>query len=264
MTSQKSPVIHATAIVHRDAVLDPSVEIGPWCTVGPHAKLGKGTKLTSHVVVDGHTSLGENNIVFPFAVLGAVPQDLKYKGEPTELIIGNNNTIRESVTLNLGTVQGGGKTAIGDGNLIMAYTHLGHDCIVGNHCILANYAGLAGHVILEDYVNIGGMCGISQFVRVGAYSYIGGQSGLEKDVPPYCIAMGMRPAILRGANIVGMRRRGVSSDTIQKINEAVKLWSRPEIQKEQCLLEIESQYGEIPEIQKFIQFIRASEVGVAR
>lgn len=264
MTSRNSPKIHPTAIVHPESKIDPTAEIGPWCTVGAHAVLGVGTRLLSHVVVEGHTTLGENNTIFPFTVLGAVPQDLKYKGEPTQLIIGNNNTIRESVTLNLGTVQGGGKTAVGNGNLIMAYTHLGHDCIIGNHCILANYAGLAGHVILEDYVNLGGMCGVSQFVRVGAYSYIGGQSGLEKDVPPYCIAMGMRPAILRGANIVGMRRRGMTADIIQKINEAVKLWSRPDIQKEQCLLEIESQYGEIPEIQSFIKFIRASEIGVAR
>lgn len=257
-------MIHPTALVHADAKIDPSVEIGPWCTVGPHVKIGRGTRLVSHVVVEGRTELGEDNVIFPFAVLGAIPQDLKYKGEPTQLIIGNHNTIREGVTLNLGTAQGGGATRVGDHCLIMAYTHLGHDCVVGNHCIIANYGGLAGHVTLEDYVIIGGMTGISQFVRVGAHAYIGGQSGLERDVPPFSIALGGRPCALKGANIVGLRRRGFPAEKIQKINEAIKLWVRPDIQKEQCLLEIESQYGEFPEIQSFISFIRKSETGVVR
>lgn len=257
-------MIHQTAVVHPDAQIHPSVEIGPWCTVGPNVKIDKGTRLVSHVVLEGWTSVGEDNTIYPFAVLGAVPQDLKYKGEATKLVIGNRNIIRESVTFNLGTVQGGGVTQVGDDCLIMAYTHLGHDCIVGNHCIISNYGGLAGHVILEDFAIIGGMTGISQYVRVGAHAYIGGQSGLERDVPPYTIALGARPCILKGANIVGLRRRGVSAETIQKINEAIKLWARPDIQKEQCLLEIESQYGEFAEIQAFIAFIRKSETGVVR
>lgn len=257
-------MIHPTSIVHPEAKIDPSVEIGPWCTIGPNVKIGQGTQLISHVVLEGWTELGEDNVVYPFSVLGAIPQDLKYKGEPTRLVIGNKNTIRESVTLNLGTVGGGGVTRIGDHCLIMAYTHLGHDCIVGNHCIIANYGGLAGHVILEDYVTVGGMTGISQFVRIGAHSYIGGQSGLERDVPPYSIAFGARPTQIKGTNIVGLRRRGFSAEKIQKINEAMKLWCRPDIQKEQCLLEIESQYNECPEIKNMISFIRGSEVGVVR
>lgn len=257
-------MIHPTAIIHPEAQIDPSVEIGPWCTIGRHAKIGKGTKLVSHVVVDGWTEIGENNVFFPFSVVGAVPQDLKYKGEATKLIIGNNNTIRENVTLNLGTVQGGGETTLGNGNLLMAYTHLGHDCRVGNHCIIANYGGFAGHVTVEDYATLGGMVGISQFVRIGAYSYIGGQSGLERDVPPFTIALGARPCQLKGANIVGLRRRGMAAETISKINEAIKLWIRPDVQREQCLLEIESQFGEIAEIQQFVKFIRGSEVGVVR
>lgn len=256
--------IHPTAIVHPEAQLAEGVQVGPWCTVGPNVRIGKNTRLISHVVVDGWTTIGEDNVVFPFAVLGAVPQDLKYKGERTELLIGNRNTIRESVTLNLGTAQGGGKTQIGDQNLLMAYTHLGHDCIVGSNCILANSAGLAGHVTLEDYVTIGGMTGVSQFVRVGSHAYIGGQSGLEKDVPPFSIAVGSRPCNLKGANIVGLRRRGFTADTITKINEAIKLWVRPDVQKEQCLLEIESQYGEYPDIQRLVKFIRESETGVVR
>lgn len=257
-------MIHSSAQVHPEAQLDPSVSVGPCCVIGPNVKIGKNTRLMSHVVVEGWTEIGEDNVIFPFAVLGAVPQDLKYRGEATRLIIGNRNTIREGVTLNLGTVQGGGVTRIGDQNLLMAYTHLGHDCIVGNHCIIANFGGLAGHVTLEDHVTLGGMTGVSQFVRVGAHAYIGGQSGLERDVPPFSIAIGSRPCMLKGANIVGLRRRGFSADTIQRINEAIKLWIRPDVQKEQCLLEIESQYGEIPEIQRFVAFIRESETGVVR
>jgi UDP-N-acetylglucosamine acyltransferase len=256
--------IHPTAIIHPEARLDPSVEVGPWCTIGAHVSIGKGSRLLSHVVVDGWTTVGEGNTIFPFAVLGAVPQDLKYKGEPTRLEIGNGNTIRESVTLNLGTVQGGGVTRIGDGNLLMAYVHLGHDCIVGNHCILVNSCGLAGHVIVEDHATIGGFTGVGQYLRIGTHCYVAGQSGLEKDVPPYSIVIGSRPCTLKGANIVGLRRRGFSAETIQKINEALKLWARPDVQKDQCLLEIESQYGELPEIRRLVTFIRQSEAGVVR
>ena len=257
-------MIHPSAQVHPEAKLDPSVEVGPWCIVGRNVSIGRGTKLISHVVVDGHTQIGEDNTVFPFAVLGAVPQDLKYKGEDTKLIIGNRNKIREAVTLNLGTVQGGGQTLLGDDNLLMAYVHMGHDCVVGNNVVIANYGGLAGHVTVADYAIIGAMTGVSQFVRVGAYAYIGGQSGLERDVPPFTIAMGARPTSIRGANIVGLRRRGFSAETISKINESIKLWIRPDVQKEQCLLEIQFQYGEIPEIQQFIAFIRKTEAGVVR
>lgn len=257
-------MIHPLALIHPEAKIDPTAEIGPWCSVGAHVKIGAHTKLISHVVVDGFTELGEGNVVFPFAVLGAVPQDLKYRGEPTKLIIGDKNTIRESVTINLGTVQGGGSTSIGNENLLMAYTHLGHDCHVANHCIIANYGGFAGHVTLEDYVTVSGMCGISQFVRIGAHAYIGGQSGIERDVPPFTIVLGSRPAMIKGCNIVGLRRRGIASEVIQKINEAIKLWVRPDIPREQCLLEIESQYGEVSEIQKLLAFIRSSETGVVR
>ena len=257
-------MIHPNALVHPEALLDPSVEVGPWCVIGAHVKIAAGTKLLSHVIVEGWTEIGEKNTIHPFAVIGAVPQDLKYKGEATKVIIGNGNTIRESVTINLGTVQGGGVTQVGDNCLIMAYTHLGHDCMIGNHCIIANYGGLAGHVIMEDYAFLGGMSGVSQYVRIGAHAYIGGQSGLERDVPPFSIAMGSRPTSLKGANIVGLKRRGIPTEIIQKINEAIKLWNRHDVQREQCLLEIESQYGELKEIQQFISFIRKSETGVVR
>ena len=257
-------MIHSTAIVHPSAELHASVEVGPFCNIGPHVKIAKGTKLLSHVVVDGWTHIGEDNTIFPFCVIGAVPQDLKYQGEPTQVVIGDRNKIRESVTINLGTVTGGGVTKVGSDSLLMAYTHLGHDCIIGNHCIIANYGGFAGHVVMEDYANVAGMVGVSQFVRIGAYAYVVGQSGVEKDVPPFAVAIGSRPCTLKGANIVGLRRRGFSADIISKINDSIKLWIRSDVQRELCLREIEAQYGEHPEIQQFLSFIRTSETGVVR
>ncbi len=259
-----STTIHPTATVDTKAELASGVVVGPYCTVGPNVKIGKGTKLVSHVVVDGWTTIGEENEIFPFATLGLVPQDLKYKGERTELTIGNRNSIREYVSAHLGTAQGGGFTRIGDGNLLMGYVHLGHDVIVGNSAILANYVGVAGHVVIDDHAIIGGQSGVNQFVRVGAHTYIGGHSAIERDVPPYCIGVGSRPMQIKGANIVGLRRRGFSADTISRINEAIKLWTRADVEKERCLLEIESQYGEFPEVMAFVNFIRKSESGVTR
>jgi UDP-N-acetylglucosamine acyltransferase len=255
------PNIHSSAFVDPKAHLDSDVTVGPFCVIGPNVKIGQGTHLKSHVVIEGHTTIGKHNLVFPFAVLGGVPQDLKYKGEPTELHIGNHNTIRESVTLNLGTVQGGGKTVVGDQNLLMAYSHMGHDVILGSNTVIANSVSVAGHVLIEDYAIIGGLCGVGQFVRIGKYCYIGGMSAIDRDVPPFTIAVGERPCEIKGANIVGLRRKGFKADSITRINEAIKLWKRADTTKDQCLLEIESQYGEVPEVMDFVNFIRKSESG---
>jgi UDP-N-acetylglucosamine acyltransferase len=259
-----SDKIHPTAIVHPDAQIAEGVEIGPWCTVGANVKIGKNTRLISHVVVDGWTTLGESNTVFPFAVIGAVPQDLKYKGEKTYLEVGNHNTIRESVTLNLGTVQGGGVTRIGDHNLLMAYVHVGHDATIGSHCILANSVGIAGHVTVQDWANIGGYVGVTQFVKVGAHSFIGAFTPIDKDIPPFSVVISSRVLSVKGANIVGMRRRGFSAEVITKINEALKLWARPDTPKDQCMAEIELQYGEVPEIKSLLSFVKSSDAGVLR
>jgi len=256
--------IHPSAIIDPKAELESGVVVGPWCTIGPNVKIGKGTRLISHVVIDGWTTIGEENTIFPFATLGLAPQDLKYKGERTELTIGNRNSIREYVSVHLGTAQGGGFTRVGDGNLLMGYVHLGHDVIVGNSAILANYVGVAGHAIIDDYAIVGGQCGVNQFVRIGAHTYIGGHSAVERDLPPFCIAVGNRPMVIKGANIVGLRRRGYTADAISKINEAIKLWTRPDVEKQTCLFEIESQYGEYPDVQAFLTFIRKSENGVTR
>ncbi len=257
-------MIHPSSIIAKGAELDVGVEVGPWCTIGPGVKIGKGTRLFSHVVVDGDTTIGADNQIFPFTVLGGIPQDLKYNGERTRVEMGDRNSIREGVTINLGTLGGGGVTRVGNDNLIMSYTHLGHDCMVKNHCVIASGTALAGHVTVEDYAILGGQTGVVQFVRIGAHSYVGGQSGIEKDVPPFSIVVGQRPPHVKGANIVGLRRRGFSAETIQKINESIKLWMRSDVQKEQCLLEIESQYGEMPEVRQLVEFIRVGKVGMTR
>ncbi len=256
--------IHATAIVSSQAELASDVEVGPYCIIGPNVKIDEGSKLLSHVVMEGWTTVGKQNTFFPFSVIGAVPQDLKYKGEKTEVIIGDRNTIRESVTINLGTVQGISKTTVGNDNLIMAYVHLGHDCEVRNNVIIANSVGLAGHVTIEDFANIGGMVGITQHIRVGTHAFLGGRSTVDRDVPPFCIVVGERPCELKGANIIGLRRKGYKADAITAINESIKLWKRTDVLKDQSLLEIETQFGEFPEVKLLADFIRKSENGCVK
>ena len=198
--------IHETAVVADGAELDEEVKIGPLCVVGPKVKLGKGTRLVSHVTVDGKTTMGENNEVMPYACIGMIPQDLKYNGEETSLVIGNNNRLREYVTIHLASTDGDGETTVGDDNFFMAYVHIAHDCKVGNHVIMANYAGLSGHVVMEDHVVAGGMLGVHQHVRIGEFAMLGGVSRIINDVPPYVIASGADKAKLYGLNTVGLKR----------------------------------------------------------
>ncbi|MGD9717484.1 MAG: acyl-ACP--UDP-N-acetylglucosamine O-acyltransferase [Sulfuricurvum sp.] len=198
-------LISPHAIIEEGAVIGPDVEIGPFCFVSSKAKIGKGTKMASGACVYGNTTIGEYNEIFSHAVLGSVPQDLKYAGEEVELIIGDRNKIREFTLFNPGTAGGGGKTVVGNDNLFMGYVHLGHDVIIGNHCILANAATLAGHVEMGNYAVIGGMTPVHQFVKIGDFAMIGGASALSQDIPPYCLAEGNR-AVLRGLNLNGLRR----------------------------------------------------------
>ncbi len=199
------PKIHPTAIVEDGAVIASGAEIGAFCFISAKAKIGKGTKIAASTHIYGNTTIGENNEIFSHAVLGSIPQDLKYAGEEVELIIGDNNKIREFTLFNPGTAGGGGKTVIGSHNLFMGYVHLGHDVIIGSHCILANAATLAGHVELGDYAVVGGLTPIHQFVKVGSYAMIAGASALSQDIPPFCLAEGNR-AVLRGLNLNGLRR----------------------------------------------------------
>ena len=211
--------IHPSAVIDSKAQLGKGVEIGPFCYVGPEVVLGDGVRLISHVTIAGRTEVGALTTFYPFASIGHCPQDLKYKGEPSQLILGKNNTIREYVTLQPGTEGGGMITKIGNNNLFMASVHVAHDCQVGNNVIMANCATLGGHVFVEDHAFIGGLSAVHQFVRIGAHAIIGGMSGVEHDVIPYGHVKGER-AHLAGLNLVGLKRRGFSSSTIQELRNA--------------------------------------------
>lgn len=204
-------LISPHAIIEEGAQIGPDVEIGAFCFISAKAKIGKGTKIAQGACIYGNTTIGEDNEIFSHAVLGSIPQDLKYAGEEVELIIGDRNKIREFTLFNPGTAGGGGKTVVGNDNLFMGYVHLGHDVIIGNHCILANAATLAGHVEMGNYAVIGGMTPVHQFVKIGDFAMIAGASALSQDVPPYCLAEGNR-AVLRGLNLNGLRRHLDRSD----------------------------------------------------
>ena len=215
--------IHPTAMIARGAVLGEGVTVGPYCVIDEHVSLGDGCVLQSHVVISGHTRIGANNRFFPFASIGHEPQDLKYHGEASEVVIGDGNTIRENVTINPGTEGGGMLTQVGNNNLLMAYVHIAHDCLVGNDVVLANCATLAGHVTIDDGAVIGGMSAIHQFLRIGRYAMVGGMSGIVKDVPPFCLtAGGYRPA-LSGLNVLGLKRQGVDATQLRHLKEVYRL-----------------------------------------
>ncbi|MEA1676497.1 acyl-ACP--UDP-N-acetylglucosamine O-acyltransferase [Nitrospirillum sp. BR 11163] len=212
-------VIHPTAVVDPGAQIGAGVKIGPFCVVGPHVALGDGVELKSHVVVEGRTQVGANTVIFPFASIGHAPQDLKFKGEPAELIVGRNNRIREHVTMHIGTEGGGMVTRVGDGCLFMASSHVAHDCIVGDNVILANNATLGGHVEVGNNAILGGLSAVHQWVRIGAHAMIGGMSGVESDVIPYGLVKGDR-AFLAGLNLVGLTRRGFSKEDVNALRTA--------------------------------------------
>jgi UDP-N-acetylglucosamine acyltransferase len=255
--------VHSTAIVDPRAELGDEVEVGPYCVVGPCVRLGHKSKLHSHVLVQGRTTLGDGNVVYPFASIGTAPQDLKYKGEPSELLIGNGNTIREYVSLNPGTAGGGMVTRIGDQNLLMMYCHIAHDCIVGNRNVIANGATLGGHVTVEDHVIVGGLVGIHQFVRIGTGAILGAGSMVSKDVPPYCNATGDR-ATLHGLNLEGLRRRGFNPATIAVIRKAYRIVFQSKLRTEEALNKIREELPAVPEVEKFVAFIAAAQRGVCR
>jgi len=214
-------MIHNTAIIHPNAKIASDVEIGPFVVIGDKVKIDSGTKIKSHSVIEGDTEIGKNNLIFPFATIGVDPQDLKFKGEDSKLIIGDNNKIREHVTIHRGTQDGGMITKIGSNNLLMVGVHIAHDCIVGDHIILANNATLAGHVQVENHVVIGGLSAVHQFVRIGKGAMIGGMSGVESDVIPFGMVMGER-AFLAGLNLVGLKRNNFSRDEIHALRNYFK------------------------------------------
>ena len=220
-------MIHKTAIIDTKAKISSTVEIGPYSIIGPNVEIGDHAIIQSHVNIIGHTIIGNNNKIYPFASIGSDPQDMKYKSEKTKLLIGDNNIIREYVTINPGTVQGGGITKIGDNNLIMISAHIAHDCIVGNNIVIANSAAIAGHAEIGDNVIIGGNCGIQQFTRIGKMAMIGGMTGVSRDVIPYGLSTGNRN-YLNGINVVGLRRNKVSNKEIIGLTDAYKVLFRTE------------------------------------
>ncbi len=257
--------IHSTAVVDEKAVIGPGCEIGPYCVVGPHVKMGRGNILKSHVVVDCHTTIGDENVFYPFAFVGAEPADLKYKGEPTQLIIGDRNKIRESTSLHIGTDGGGGITKIGNDNLLMAYSHLGHDCQIGDRVVIANGCQLAGHVTVEDWAILGGLAAVAQFCRIGAHSYVGGCSGVDRDVIPYSMGKGATGQFaLMGLNLVGLRRRNLGNERISSIMEAFKIFTNKDNEKATAVELMESKFTNSEEVKILCDFIKKSEVGVYR
>jgi UDP-N-acetylglucosamine acyltransferase len=215
--------IHATSIVAPSAVIPDSCHIGPYCTIGPDVVLGEDCELVSHVVLDGRTTFGARNKIYSFACLGVAPQDLKYGGEPTQLVIGDDNVIRESVTISRGTALGGGVTRVGNGCLIMAYTHIGHDSQIGNHCILANAATLAGHVLVEDYAAVGALCPVHQYCRIGRYAFIGGGTTITQDVLPFSLTSAKRETHAYGLNKIGLQRKGFTPEQLRALQHAYRV-----------------------------------------
>ncbi len=237
--------------------------IGPYCTVGSHVVLGENCELVSHVVLDGHTTLGARNKVFSFACLGIAPQDLKYAGEPTKLVIGDDNSIREYVTISRGTGGGGGTTHVGSGCLIMAYTHIGHDSHIGNGCILANAATLAGHVTVEDFAVVGALCPVHQFCRIGRYAYIGGGTTITQDVLPFSLTSAKRDVHAYGLNKVGLERRGFTREQLRALQHAYRVLISSKKNTREALEQLRSE-EQTEHVAYLIEFIAAAERGIIK
>ena len=256
-------MIHPSAIVDPGAELGENVEIGPYSIIGAGVEIGAGCRIGPHVVIEGPTSIGRDNVIHAFASLGGAPQDKKYAGEPTRLEIGDGNTIREYVTMNRGTTQGGGVTRVGDDNWIMAYVHIAHDCVVGDHTIFANAASIAGHVTVDDHAILGGFVNVHQFVRIGAHSFAAMSASILQDVPPYVTVSGM-PAGPHGINKEGLRRRGFDRETIRAIHRAYRLLYRSGLRRDEALARISELAQGCASLRAFVRFVEGSERGIVR
>lgn len=255
--------IHPTAIVHPGAKLSEEVDVGPYAQIGEHVSIGARTKIGASCIVEGRTVCGEDNQFFAGAVIGSIPQDLKYQGETNQLTIGSRNRIREYVTINPGTQGGGSKTAIGDDNLLMAYAHIAHDCVIGNRVIIANAGTLAGHILVEDRAVIGGLVGVHQFVRIGTLAIIGGVSRITKDVPPYAMCVGNPTAHVYGLNVEGLRRAGMTQETKRALKQAFKILFNSGLAFSHAIAQVERDVTKCPEVAHLLEFIRHSKRGVA-
>lgn len=255
--------IHPSSVISKEAEIGNNVTIGPFCVIKGRAKIGDGTVLESHVSLGnehGIVELGKNNVLASGAAVGGPPQDLSYKGEPTRLIIGDRNTIREFATLNCGTKKGGEITRLGSDCLIMAYAHIAHDCQIGDHCVIANSTQLAGHVVFEDHVKVGGMCAFNQFVRVGKHAFIAGDSAANKDILPFTIAQG-RYAVMRAPNSIGMERSGYTKQEVDAVKIAVRIITKGGGTIDEALARIQKECASAPAVEYFVDFIKASVAG---
>lgn len=256
-------MIHPTAIIHPDARLAADVEVGPWTVIGPDVEIGEGSVIASHVVVKGPTRIGKHNRIYQFSTVGEDTPDLKYKGEPTRLVIGDHNIIREGVTIHRGTVQDRSETTIGDHNLLMAYVHIGHDSVIGNHCILVNNTALAGHVHIGDWAILSGFTLVHQFCKIGAHSFSGMGTAIGKDVPAYVMVNGS-PAEAKNINVEGLRRRGFSKEDIAVLTKAYKTIYRRGLTLDEALAELNTQVSECAALQLLIDSLTSSERGIVR
>lgn len=256
-------MIHPTAIVAEGAEIHPDAEIGPYCVIGPDVKIGAGTRVGPHVVIEGRTEIGEKNQIFQFASIGAIPQHMKYRGEPTELKIGSENVIREFVTIHLGTLQDRGVTTIGNRNVFMAYCHVAHDCTIEDSVIMANGATLAGHVTVERNAILGGLAGVHQFVRIGRMAMVAGLSGVSMDIPPFTSAAGFRTKLF-GLNVVGLRRNGFNSDEIARLRRAYRILFQSGLLLERAMEQAAAELGGDPNVEHMLAFLRRSRRGICR
>lgn len=256
--------IHPSAVVSPEASLAADVSVGAYSIIGEHVVLGAGCRVDEHVVIQGPTRIGKRCRFFPFGSIGFPPQDLKYKGEPTELIVGDDNIFREYVTVHRGTAQGGGRTVIGNHNFVMAYSHIAHDCILGDYIILANAATLAGHVTIFDHATIGAFSGVHQFCKVGFHGFVGGYSVITKDVLPYSKTVSPREAGNYGVNTIGLERKGFSPESIKNIRAAFRVLQQSKLNTAQALAALKEQFPGDPNVQPIIEFIQTSERGVIK
>ena len=255
------PQVHTTAIIEQGAKLAKDVKIGPYAIIGPHVEIGEGTTVGAHAVITGHTRIGRNNRIFQFVSLGEVPQDKKYAGEPTRLEIGDHNTIREFCTFNIGTAQDAGVTRVGSHNWVMAYVHIAHDCIVGDHTVMANNTTLAGHVEIGDHAILGGLTAVHQFCQIGAHVITGGGTIVYKDIPPYVTAAG-QPAKPHGINSEGLKRRGFMPEQLATLKRAYKILYRDGLTLQEALQQLDAMKA--PEVDLLTDFLRKAERGIIR
>jgi len=256
--------IHPTAVIDPQARLAASVRVGPYAVIGPEVEIGEETDVAAHVVIEGPTRVGRRNRIFPFTSIGLIPQDLKFRGERSEVIIGDDNRIREFVSIHRGTEGGGSLTRIGNANLLMAYVHIAHDCLLGDHTILGNGATLAGHVLIEDHATVGAFVGVHQFCRIGRHAFIGGYSVITQDVLPFSRTVHERGAKVYGVNVVGLRRRGFEESRIERLHQAMRLLTQSKLNTSQALEKIRETLDQDDDLAALVRFVESAERGIIK